>query len=165
MLFNLKVADRDFRLEVNRVESVWRCRLDGREFQVSCAQIAADTISLLVDGVSFEARRILSGPVLEIFINGKPYEIAVQDPKSLRGNKHSRSGEHRSRALTASMPGKVVRLLATEGDAIRAGQGIVIIEAMKMQNEIRSPKEGVLLKLVAREGVNVNAGEVLALIE
>jgi biotin carboxyl carrier protein len=63
------------------------------------------------------------------------------------------------------MPGKVVRLLAHEGEQVRAGQGIVVVEAMKMQNEIRSPREGKIVKLRAHEGLNVNAGETLAIIE
>ncbi len=67
--------------------------------------------------------------------------------------------------LVASMPGKVMRILAREGDEVSAGQGIIVVEAMKMQNEIRSSKAGTLKKLLAREGLNVNAGEVLAIVE
>ncbi len=63
------------------------------------------------------------------------------------------------------MPGKVMRILAREGDEISAGQGIIVVEAMKMQNEIRSSKAGILKKLLAREGLNVTAGEVLAIVE
>ena len=63
------------------------------------------------------------------------------------------------------MPGKVVRVLAREGENVQAGQGIIVIEAMKMQNEIKSPKAGTLQKVLAREGANVNPGEVLAVIE
>ena len=63
------------------------------------------------------------------------------------------------------MPGKVVRLLAREGDNVHSGQGIIILEAMKMQNEIKSAKAGILRKVLVREGVKVNPGEVLAVIE
>jgi biotin carboxyl carrier protein len=63
------------------------------------------------------------------------------------------------------MPGKVVRVLSREGDSIEAGQGIIVVEAMKMQNEIKSAKAGTLRKLLVREGANVNAGEVLAVID
>jgi pyruvate carboxylase subunit B len=74
----------------------------------------------------------------------------------------SQAGEQK---ITASMPGRVVRVLARPGEAIRIGQGIVVIEAMKMQNVVRSPKDGALKKLLVAEGANVNAGEVLAVIE
>jgi biotin carboxyl carrier protein len=63
------------------------------------------------------------------------------------------------------MPGKVVRVLARAGEVIQAGQGILVIEAMKMQNEVRAPKAGTLKSIVAQQGANVNAGEVLATIE
>ena len=63
------------------------------------------------------------------------------------------------------MPGKVVRLLLQEGDAVLAGQGLLVVEAMKMQNEIRSPKSGRVEKLFAKEGLAVNAGDVLAWVE
>jgi biotin carboxyl carrier protein len=63
------------------------------------------------------------------------------------------------------MPGKVVRVLAEEDDTLTAGQGIVVVEAMKMQNEIRSPRAGVLKKMLAHEGMKVNAGDVLAIVE
>jgi biotin carboxyl carrier protein len=63
------------------------------------------------------------------------------------------------------MPGKVVRIVAAVGDQIKAGQGILVIEAMKMQNEVRSPKDGQLKKVLVRQGANVLAGEVLAIIE
>jgi len=62
------------------------------------------------------------------------------------------------------MPGKVVRVLVNEGESVTAGQGLLVIEAMKMQNEIRSPKSGVVEKLSAAEGQAVTAGETLAII-
>jgi biotin carboxyl carrier protein len=63
------------------------------------------------------------------------------------------------------MPGKVIRLLVSAGDQVEAGQGLVVVEAMKMQNEIRSPKKGKVERVVATEGQNVNAGEVLAWVD
>ena len=63
------------------------------------------------------------------------------------------------------MPGKVVRLLVKVGDHVEAGQGLLVVEAMKMQNEIRSPKTGTVERLLAQEGQPVNAGEILAWID
>jgi biotin carboxyl carrier protein len=63
------------------------------------------------------------------------------------------------------MPGKVVRVLLKEESPVEAGQGVVVVEAMKMQNEIKSPKKGVVRKIVASEGAAVNAGDVLAVVE
>ena len=63
------------------------------------------------------------------------------------------------------MPGKVIKVLVAEGAEVQPNQGIVVLEAMKMQNEIKSPKKGVVQKIVAAEGANVNAGDVLAVVE
>ncbi len=69
------------------------------------------------------------------------------------------------RKLIAPMPGKVVRILLQEKAKVEAGQGILVMEAMKMQNEIKSPKKGTIQKILAAEGANVNAGDVLAIVE
>jgi biotin carboxyl carrier protein len=63
------------------------------------------------------------------------------------------------------MPGKVVRVLAAEGAEVEVGQGVIVIEAMKMQNELKSPKKGKVQKIVAQQGAAVNAGDVLAIVE
>jgi biotin carboxyl carrier protein len=63
------------------------------------------------------------------------------------------------------MPGKVVRILTTPGAQVKAGQGIVVIEAMKMQNELRSPRDGKITAILVQEGKAVNAGEVVAVVE
>ena len=67
--------------------------------------------------------------------------------------------------MTAPMPGKIVRLLVAEGQTVEAGQGLLVVEAMKMQNEMKAPKAGHVVSLTAREGATVAAGEVLAAIE
>jgi biotin carboxyl carrier protein len=68
-------------------------------------------------------------------------------------------------SVSAPMPGKVVRVLVTEGQSVAAGQGIAVVEAMKMQNEMKAPKSGRVIQLKVREGETVGTGEVLALIE
>jgi len=73
--------------------------------------------------------------------------------------------DHGPRKLTAPMPGKVVRLLANQGAEVEAGAGILVVEAMKMQNELKSPKKGTIQKILVREGATVNAGDVLAIVE
>ena len=63
------------------------------------------------------------------------------------------------------MPGKVVRVLAPPQTEVEAGQGVIVVEAMKMQNELKSPKKGIVQKVLAAEGARVNAGDVLAIVE
>jgi biotin carboxyl carrier protein len=165
MRYDIGLGGRNYRLELLRKESGWECRLNGREVLIQAAEIGADTISLLMGGRSFEVKHERTGSGATIFVRGTRYEVSVADPRSWRGRRGAARGEAGPQNLTASMPGKVVRVLAREGDAIVSGQGIAVVEAMKMQNEIRSPRAGVLKKMLAHEGMKVNTGEVLAIVE
>ena len=93
------------------------------------------------------------------------FGAVVRDPRSLRSRRRSDSGSEGVRKVTASMPGKVIRILAPPGTAVEAGQGVLVIEAMKMQNEMKSPKKGKVKKVNVTEGAAVEAGQVLAEIE
>jgi biotin carboxyl carrier protein len=90
--------------------------------------------------------------------------VEVVDPRAVRRRGEGASVEGRQ-TLKAAMPGKVVRVLVREGDSVEAGQGVVVVEAMKMQNEVKSPKSGIVVKVSTVEGSTVNAGEVLAIVE
>ena len=162
MIYDVAVDGKPHRLELQSVEGSMRFRLDKRDFSVQAEHINPETLSILVDGKSFEVRREPNG---RIFLNGRRYEVSVDDPRSWRGRKRTGTGTEGPQRLTASMPGKIVRVLASEGEKIQAGQGIAVVEAMKMQNEVKSPKEGVLKKLLVRPGTNVTAGDVLAIVE
>nr|WP_286676414.1 acetyl-CoA carboxylase biotin carboxyl carrier protein subunit [Paracidobacterium acidisoli] len=89
----------------------------------------------------------------------------VEDPRSLRSRRTHGGGTDGPKTLKASMPGRVVRLLAAKGETVRAHQGIVVIEAMKMQNEVKSPKDGRVTEIHVGAGDTVTAGDVLAVIE
>ena len=146
-------------------EAFLQVRLDGRETSVNYRRVKNESLSLIVNGKSYEVRQESAGEVLRIILRGRTYECSVRDPRSLRSRRRTGVAEGGAQRITASMPGKVVRVLVKTGDPISSGQGILVIEAMKMQNEVRSPKEGVLKQLAVREGANVNAGEILAIIE
>ena len=180
MVYDISLGGKTYRLELtkasdapsgfgsapqHKVTDRWACRLDGREIPVDVVQISPDVLSLVVYGESFEVRNERAGEGRRLFLRGIRYEVSVQDPRSLRSRMRAGSADAGPQRLTASMPGTVVRVLAREGDKISAGQGIIVVEAMKMQNEIRSPKEGVLKKMLAHDGEKVNAGDVLAIVE
>ena len=116
--------------------------------------------SVLLDGRVYEAR-VEPGAVV---VNGRRFEIEVRDPRTWTGARRA-AGHARAEQVTAPMPGKVVRVLVGVGDSVEAGQGLLVVEAMKMQNEMKSSKAGRVASLAAREGAAVAAGEVLATIE
>ena len=103
--------------------------------------------------------------VFNVNLRGANYEVEVTDPKRLRGLQSSGGHDQRLAQIIAPMPGKVVRLLVEVGAQVEAGAGIVVVEAMKMQNEMKSPKAGVVTSVTAIAGETVNAGDVLAEIE
>lgn len=162
MIYQLNIGGKGKTLEIKRRENGWSSRLDGREIFVDAERIDANTLSLLRNGESFAVRRV---PDAGLFLRGRYYKVSVCDRRSWRGRDQGGRGEGGAENLKATMPGKVVRLLARQGEKVVRNQGILVIEAMKMQNEIRSPKAGVLKRLLAEPGRNVNAGEVLAIVE
>jgi biotin carboxyl carrier protein len=120
--------------------------------------------SVLVDGRSYEARVEDADGCVIVFIDGHRFEVEIRDPR--RWSRHSaKPGVEGRLNVTAPMPGKIVRLLVAEGDTVESGQGLLVMEAMKMQNEMKAPKDGRVVSLTAREGGTVAAGDVLAAIE
>jgi biotin carboxyl carrier protein len=115
--------------------------------------------SVLLNGRSFEVRAD-NGTVT---VNGRRCDVEVEDPRELRRRNANLMAEGQQ-ILKASMPGKVVRLLVGEGDDVSANQGILVVEAMKMQNEVKSPKAGRVISVRVTEGSAVGAGDVLAVV-
>jgi len=128
------------------------------------ATVAPGVYSVLLDGRSYEARVEQSDAGVIVFIAGHRFEVEMRGPERGPRLSGARRVEGRS-SIAAPMPGKVVRLLVAEGDAVTAGQGLLVVEAMKMQNEMKAPQAGRVVSLTAREGATVAAGEVLAAIE
>jgi biotin carboxyl carrier protein len=108
--------------------------------------------------------RVMMGPSGQISVNGCMMHVEVFDPRNLRaaGRGSSRDGRQE---IVSPMPGKVVRILAKVGDTVEEGQGLVVVEAMKMQNEMKSPKAGAVKEVRTRADATVGAGEVLLVIE
>jgi biotin carboxyl carrier protein len=99
-----------------------------------------------------------------MWVGSRRFAAEVRDPRSLRGRARA-ADDHGPRKIVAPMPGKVVRLLVQEGDMVETGAAVAVVEAMKMQNEIKTPKKGTIQKITVTEGSAVNAGDVLAIVE
>jgi len=165
MLYEVTIDDQTYRLELRRSEGGWQCRLDGQDVHVDGVLARRDVLSLLVGGKAYEVRRERTPAGLYLSLGRGRYWSEIRDPRSLRGRKR-RGGEAPGlKKLVAPMPGKVVRVLLGENAEVELGQGVLVVEAMKMQNEVRSPKKGVVQKILADVGTAVNAGDVLAIIE
>jgi biotin carboxyl carrier protein len=153
-------------IELERHAAGWRVTLDGRPVAVDAVEIAPNILSLLLDGQSFEIRVTpsLEGQ-LKLQTGSQEFGAEIIDPRAWSGRRHGNVEAEGRQQIVAPMPGKVVRLLVKAGDHVEAGQGLLVVEAMKMQNEIRSPKSGTVERVLAKEGQPVNAGETLAWID
>lgn len=164
MIFDVNVNDRDYRVELEAQKSGgWNCRVNGEETIVDAATTAQGVLSLLVGGESFEV--IANAGNQQIAVGGLRYAIEVRDPRAWKTRKSRAGAADGPKKIVAPMPGKVVRVIASEGAEVQSGAGVVVIEAMKMQNELKSPKKGRVAKIMALEGATVNAGDVLAVVE
>ena len=105
-----------------------------------------------------------SKDTFDVSIHGHSYEVTIVDPKRLRSGQNSDRHQHGVAEIVAPMPGKVVRVQIEAGTTVEKGAGVVVVEAMKMQNEMKSPREGVVISINVKPGDTVNAGDVLAVI-
>jgi biotin carboxyl carrier protein len=165
MTFNVTINETDYRLDLEQIAGEWRCRLDGSEVHMDAVQAQPDVLSLLIDGKAYEIRRERTGNGCRLWVGDRLHSPEVRDPRSLRGRRTPTHAAGGTTQLVAPMPGKVIRFLLAQNAPVEAGQGVVVVEAMKMQNEIKSPKKGTVLRLAVAEGAAVNAGDVLAVVE
>jgi len=117
--------------------------------------------SILIHGRSYQATVLAPGTVQ---VNNRIFSVELFDPRELRA-RSSAGASHGRQNIVAPMPGKVVRVLVAAGDTVEAGQGLIVVEAMKMQNEMRSPKSGIVVEVKTTAGATVTAGEILIVIE
>jgi len=153
-------------VEFEREGNGQRVLLDGQLIAADALQVVPNTISLLLAGQAYEIHVTPSfDGTLKLQCGPDEFIADIKDPRAWRGRKQGAIEAEGRQQILAPMPGKVIRLLVNAGDEVEAGQGIIVVEAMKMQNEIRSPKKGKVERLLAQEGQTVNAGEVLAWVE
>lgn len=139
--------------------------LDGQKLDADVSRVEPGVYSVLLGGRSHEVvvKDGVSG-MLDVYVGGRHFAVRVSDPRRVR-RRHGAVEVEGRQSIVAPMPGKVVRILAAAGDSVEAGQGLVVVEAMKMQNEIRSPKAGKVVEVKVAPGEAVNPGQVLLVVE
>ncbi len=150
-------------VEIVRGDGSVTATVGDREYKFDISQPEPNIYSLRSGGKLTEV--FVPPESGKVTIGGHEFEVELTDPKRLRGS--AADAEHADGAaeIKTAMPGKVVRILVTIGDEVAKGDGVLVVEAMKMQNEMKSPKDGIVKELRVVEGVTVNAGDVLAVIE
>jgi biotin carboxyl carrier protein len=152
-------------VNVHRADGHFVVTVDGREWTIDAARVDAHTLSLLVGSSSQEVTiaadstpgRLavaLKGVPLSVTVNGRRRWGRKEDGGTAGGPEH----------LVAPMPGKIVRVLAKLGAAVQARQPLIVVEAMKMENELRANRAGVVAELLVQEGQSVDAGALLLVV-
>jgi len=154
----VEIAGKTRRVEVAMDGAV---SVDGAAFACDACMLSAGVLSLVIEGRSY--RCVADGDA--VIVEGKRFGYALSDPRSLGGRRGAGAGDAGPRAVKAPMPGKVVRVLVEAGAEVEAGQGVIVIEAMKMQNELKTPKAGKVAKVAVAVGDTVAAGAVLVVVE
>jgi biotin carboxyl carrier protein len=136
-------------------EGRYRVAWDGKSHEIDLLKPSPEAYQMLIDGESWEAGCVASPEGYLVDVMGFSTEVTVVDPrrKALKQAAGAASG-----MLATQMPGRVVRLICKVGDVVKKGQPIIVIEAMKMENEMKSPIDGTIGEILVAEGVAVEAG-------
>ncbi len=148
----------------------WHVAVDGRAIEIDSDRLASvipvepGVYSVLLDGASYEVRLIETSRGLSAEVDGRRFAVEVSDPRDTSRSSRALLGFGRQN-VAAPMPGKVVRVLVNVGDSVDVGQGLVVVEAMKMQNEMKAARPGRVTEVRARAGETVGAGDTLVILE
>lgn len=162
MLLELTHGERTMLLELTGDKGII---VDGRKTSCDWIRIGRNQYSLIVDGQVFDLTVELSESGCSVSARTGTIELAIKDPRKLRETQAVEEVHAGLRRILAEMPGKVVRLLVQVGNTVSLDQSLLVVEAMKMQNEIRAPRKGVVKEIGVREGVAVNHGDFLISLE
>jgi biotin carboxyl carrier protein len=146
----------------------YRLTMDGRSMEVDARALNETTLSVLLDDHAYniESERTSDG-AQNLLVRGEVVNVDVLDLRKvrLRRVQETAAGEGGPVEITSPMPGKVVAVLVKDGQEVNEGQGLVVVEAMKMENELRAPRAGKVTKLTAKEGAAVDGGAILCIVE
>ncbi len=174
MQFTLVIGDRPRVVDLQRTGAAWRVTVDGTAFDVHAAEVDSRALSLLIGSATgLGAGRSVpavvvpgKGPgLLDVAAEGRTIAVRVQTDERSRRRGSGAADASGPQQILAPMPGKVVRVLVAAGDEVQARQGLVVVEAMKMENELRAARAGRVVSVSAVEGQSVDAGAVLAVVE
>jgi biotin carboxyl carrier protein len=143
--------------------------IDGRAYELVANQVEPNVYLLKHENKIYQifvAPNEKPNEPVQVNVGGESdFEIKLTDPKRMRHSAGADANAEGKAEIKTAMPGKVVRILTEAGAEVKQGDGVLIVEAMKMQNEMKAPKDGTVKEIRVAEGATVNAGDVLAIIE
>ncbi len=164
MGYIVKVDDKEFALDLERHGDTFKVRLNNKE--VKAEIVSPYQNNQMIVAIDNKIYKIISDAENCIVVNEEEYHAEVFDENIYKLMKTSPEAIHKKElTITVPMPGLVIEVEVKEGDSIKAGQGLVIVEAMKMQNEIKTPRDGIVKKILVQKGQTVNSKDTLIIIE
>ncbi len=171
LLLEVDVDGKILRIALERKDDSYIALIDGRALPVDLCEPMPGVLSLIIGdesgGVrrSYRCIRTIYADEETIALIGNEHRVAVTDPRSLRARRKGPGASNGAVHIKASMPGRVARVLVAAGESVEAQQGIVVIEAMKMQNELKSPRPAKVIDIRVTAGDKVASGQILAILE
>jgi biotin carboxyl carrier protein len=166
MKFVAVVDGKQVRFEVTKTNGGYCLTMDGKSLSVDAIRPAHHLFSLLVEGKSYEVAVEKRDNDFSVSFYDDTVEFALYEARRFKALELTkRSGPAGPLKITAPMPGKIVKVAVTENSQVDQGQALLIIEAMKMQNELKAPRSGIVKNLNAREGEAVSSQQVLLVLE
>lgn len=164
MKLKANIGDKSVDVEIVRDGDTVTAKIGDRSYMLEVTEPEPNVVALR-DGARLTEVFVSPGSPTKASARGHEFEFELIDPKRLRGSGSDAEHAGGSAEIKTAMPGKVVRILVEQGAAVAKGDGVIVVEAMKMQNEMKSPKDGIVKELRVAEGMTVNAGDVLVVIE
>ena len=155
-------------IEISRDGEKLTARVDDRSYLLEASEPEPNVYLFKHEGKIFEvfvSPQTNSSEPFQVRVGTNELEIALTDPKRLRGSIVGSDIAQGRAEIKTAMPGKIVRVLVAVGSKVQNGDGVIVVEAMKMQNELKSPKDGVVAGLRFTEGDTVTAGDILVVVE
>jgi biotin carboxyl carrier protein len=167
MAFIARLGERMYNVEIEEIDkSLYRVAVDGNEFLVDGKRTGRSDYSLIVENRSFEVDVDIAEDEYRILVDGRSYHIHLVDERRVRlGGFQSGVQPQGRQEVWMPMPGKVIAVLVGEGEKVEKGQGLAIVEAMKMENEVQSPISGEVKEVKVKAGDSLEAGTVLVVVE
>ena len=164
MKLQAEISDAKHEIEIRHEEGKVLARVDDRDYELEVSE-PEDGVYLFKNNGKIHQASVSGGDPAQVSIGSHTFEVKLIDPKRLRGVGSGSDHADGLVEIKTAMPGKVVSVLVEAGSSIEKGDGVLVVEAMKMQNELKSPKAGVIKEIRVSEGAAVSAGDILATIE
>ena len=162
MHFDASTGGRTARVEVRESQGRYRVTMGERTLELDLVRTSDHDVSVLIDGASHDVSLERTAEGFAVLLRGDRFDVELKD--AVQGVALGRVAHSGPLKLTAPMPGKIVKVLVAAGDAVEVGRGVLVMEAMKMENELKATRAGTIQEIRVKEGQAVEMGALLLVI-